>query len=380
VTGRVGRPQGRARGNTEQANALAEFLLTLTSKMTVRELANRYPVGKTLWGQYRSGQKVIPLELLTRLVEDHVPDERSRQVRLETAVRLYTAALDATLGTPAPTTATTTSPEQAKPSEPSGAVAPTTGVEAGEAFVRRRRRARPLLFGGGVVLVVLSLLVPLVERGPASAPRITGTAAPFAGDAVFAIRPGQRDVFQWDGTDATGWTKIGEAATRLWSGPAGLFAVGTDKQLRKYGGRPGLWSTIGEPGHDVAISGSYVYRLDGDRKAVRVWDGWGTSWTRIGGPAARLYGGEPGLFATDPNDGRIFHYLGQPDLGVRRYRGRLVRAHQQRSVRPQPGTDGRQPLAARSATGTRAALGPRGGPSRRPVRGRRRTLLHRPVG
>ena len=68
MTGRVGRPQGRARGSTEQVNALAEFLLTLTSGMTVRELAGRYPVGKTLWGQYRSGQKIIPFELLTRLV------------------------------------------------------------------------------------------------------------------------------------------------------------------------------------------------------------------------------------------------------------------------------------------------------------------------
>ncbi|GAA3615629.1 hypothetical protein GCM10022419_121150 [Nonomuraea rosea] len=300
-------------------NALAEFLLTLTGRMTVRELAGRYPVGKTLWGEYRSGRKVIPLELLTQLVEDHISDDRVRQVQLETAGRLHAAALDGALGTPAPTTIPVSRtpqspPGQVKPSESSGVAPPTPGAEAGEMSVGRRRRARPLLFvGGGVVLVVLALLVPLAGRGPASVPRTSGAAAPLTGDGVFAIGPGERGVFQWDGTDATGWTKIGEAATRLWSGPAGLFAAGTDKRLRKYGGRPGLWPVIGEAGHDVAVSGSHVYRLDADRKAVRVWDGQGTSWTRIGGPAARVYGGRPGLFATDPNDGRIFRYLGRPD-------------------------------------------------------------------
>ena len=59
---KVGRPQGKPKGSTEQANALAEFLLTLTTGMTVRRLAGRYHVSKTLWGEYRSGQKIIPLE------------------------------------------------------------------------------------------------------------------------------------------------------------------------------------------------------------------------------------------------------------------------------------------------------------------------------
>ncbi|MFB4267855.1 hypothetical protein [Nonomuraea sp. GTA35] len=308
----MGRPQGRARGGTEQANALAEFLLALTSGMTVRELAGRYPVGKTQWGQYRSGQKIIPLELLTRLVEDHTADERTRQARLESAARLHAAALGAPAPTATPAAATSPAPEKLKVSESSRAARAATDAQAGEASPAGRQRPRPLLLaGGGAVLVVLALLVLLAGRGPAGAPPSPGTAAAPAG-TVFTVGPGGRGVFRWDGKDATGWTKVGEGATRLWSGPAGLFAAGTDNRLRRYEGRPGLWTDIGEAGREVAVSGSGVYRLDTDRRAVRVWDGHGTSWTQIGGPAARLYGGEPGLFATDPNDGRIFRYLGQP--------------------------------------------------------------------
>ncbi|GAA2207358.1 hypothetical protein GCM10009850_028160 [Nonomuraea monospora] len=304
MTGRVGRRQGRARGSTEQANALAEFLLTLTEGTTVRELAARYPVGKTLWGEYRAGEKIIPLDLLVQLVEDRTADERSRRQRMETAARLHSAALD-------PATPTTAAPPvpvsaDAPPvSVSSGDDSSTKDAEAGEAPAKARRRSRPLLFAGsGLVLVAFALLIPLAWPGPASTPD-TGTT-------VFATGPGGQGVFQWGGTDTTGWTRIGENATRLWSGPAGLFAAGTGNRLLKYGGRPGLWTAIGDAGQDVAVSGSGVYRLDADRKAVRVWDGHGTSWTQIGGPAARLYGGEPGLFATDPDDGRIFRYLGRP--------------------------------------------------------------------
>ncbi|MCF6467767.1 hypothetical protein FAF44_04990 [Nonomuraea sp. MG754425] len=317
MTGRVGRPQGRARGSTEQANALAEFLLTLTDGTTVRELAARYPVGKTLWGEYRSGEKLVPLDLLTRLVEDHTSDERARRQRLETAVRLHSAALDAAMRAPVPRTIPTTAPPPAPDEETisasPGDVPSTTDAEARQAPMNRRRRSRPLMFaGGGLVLVAFALLVPLAWPGPASAPSAHGAGAPLAEGSVFATGPGGQGVFQWDGTDPAGWTKVGESATHLWSGPAGLFAAGADNRLHKYGGRPGRWSVIGDAGHDVAVSGSGVYRLDADRKAVRVWDGYGTSWTQVGGPAARLYGGEPGLFATDPNDGRIFRYLGRP--------------------------------------------------------------------
>jgi hypothetical protein len=312
MSSRVGRPQGRPRGSTQQANALAEFLLTLTGGMTVRELAGRYHVGKTLWGEYRSGQKIIPLELLRRLVEDRTPDERTRQARMETAARLHQAALEGALWTPA----SAASPSIA---EPSAAPEPAKAPEP----IKEQRARSLMLNSGGAGIVVLAVLMLLLGLGPASVdsaasapgtPEAGGaaTAAPLTGTGVFAIGPGGRGVFQWDGEDATRWTRIGAAAKQLWSGPAGLFATGMDDLLYAYGGRPGFWFPIGEPGDDLAVSGTHVYRLTADRQAVHVWDGHGTSWTQIGGPAARLYGGEPGLFATNPNDGGIFIYLGRP--------------------------------------------------------------------
>lgn len=328
---RVGRPQGKPRGGTKQADALAEFLLTLTSGMTVRDLAERYPVGKTLWGEYRSGQKIIPLNLLRRLVQDRTPDERTRQVRMENAVRLHTAALEGALRTPASADSTAIAgpmpaPEPAKTPEAIEATEPTPGPDSAptakpDEASAGRRRPRLLLNGSGAGIVALAALVLLLGLGPAgvdgaaSAPGTSeaGGAVPVADTGVVAIAPGGRGVFQWDGKDATGWTKIGDAAKHLWSGPAGLFATGMDDRLYMYGERPGLWTPISEPGGDFAISGSHVYRLAADRKAVHIWNGQGTSWTWIGGPAVRLYGGEPGLFATNPDDGRIFKYLGRPD-------------------------------------------------------------------
>ncbi|MFD1536987.1 hypothetical protein [Nonomuraea guangzhouensis] len=296
---KVGRPQGAPRGSTQQANTLAEFLLTLTAGMTVRELAARYHVGKTLWSEYRSGLKIIPLELLTRLVQDqHEPDERIRHGHMETAARLHTAALEATHREPVPV---------APPPLPSPTAATVTEAAVMEPAASpeppaaRRHRPRPLfLVGGGTAIAVLTVLALLLGWGSSS------------GDAVFAVGPGGHGIFRWDGADAAGWTRIGDGAKRLHSGPAGLFATGTDDRLYRYEGRPGRWSLISEAGGDFAVSGAHVFRLAADHQSVAVWNGHGTSWTTIGGPAVRLYGGEPGLFATSPEAGWIFRYAGRP--------------------------------------------------------------------
>lgn len=92
---KAGRPQGGPKGQTEQANALALFLRNLTKNLTVRELADRYAGGKTLWGEYRSGTKTVHLHLLESLVLDTVRDERSRTELLERARRLHAEAVAA---------------------------------------------------------------------------------------------------------------------------------------------------------------------------------------------------------------------------------------------------------------------------------------------
>ncbi|WP_053705320.1 RICIN domain-containing protein [Streptomyces sp. WM6368] len=93
--GKAGRPQGALKGATDEANALARFLRTMTDSLTVRELAERYGGGKTLWGEYRCGARVIPLGRLNTVLRDRVRDPRGRLAMLEQARRLHDAALTA---------------------------------------------------------------------------------------------------------------------------------------------------------------------------------------------------------------------------------------------------------------------------------------------
>ncbi|MER5891053.1 RICIN domain-containing protein [Streptomyces sp. NPDC001941] len=90
---RPGRPQGAFKGATEAANDVAHFVQQLTASHTVRELADRYGGGRTLWSEYRSGAKLIPLGVLNSVVRDRVRDGRGRAEVLGRARRLHDAAL-----------------------------------------------------------------------------------------------------------------------------------------------------------------------------------------------------------------------------------------------------------------------------------------------
>ncbi|WP_030301610.1 hypothetical protein [Streptomyces katrae] len=90
--GRAGRLQGEPKGETVQANALAVFLRGMTEGRTVRELAKSYGAGKTSWSDYRSGAKIIPLDLLKHVVFGRVRDERGRAELWRRARELHAAA------------------------------------------------------------------------------------------------------------------------------------------------------------------------------------------------------------------------------------------------------------------------------------------------
>lgn len=57
---------------------------------------------------------------------------------------------------------------------------------------------------------------------------------------------------------------------------------------------------------------SSLYALSPNRDSVWEWQG-GQNWRRVGGPAADLYAGSAGVFATSPANGDIFRYNGTPD-------------------------------------------------------------------
>lgn len=109
--GRAGRLQGEPRGETAQANKLAVFLRDMTKGRTVRELAKCYGSGKSTWSDYRSGLKIIPLNLLERVVLSQYRDERSRVELIRRARDLHAAACDAEAGRIPTTSGKTPQPE-----------------------------------------------------------------------------------------------------------------------------------------------------------------------------------------------------------------------------------------------------------------------------
>ncbi|MFJ8623690.1 hypothetical protein ACIRD3_12710 [Kitasatospora sp. NPDC093550] len=94
--GKAGRPPGPLRGRTEQANALAQFLRELTAESTVSDLEKRYSLARSSWSEYRSGQKIIPWDRLSKVVEHRFAhDPRARQLAMDNARRLHAAATSA---------------------------------------------------------------------------------------------------------------------------------------------------------------------------------------------------------------------------------------------------------------------------------------------
>lgn len=99
---KAGRPQGGPRGQSEQANALAMFVREVTKDFTLRELAERYKISKTSWGEYRAGTKTIELHLLQRVIRDLVRDERTRLALTAKARELHRLTKAAETSTPSP--------------------------------------------------------------------------------------------------------------------------------------------------------------------------------------------------------------------------------------------------------------------------------------
>ncbi|MFJ6015173.1 hypothetical protein, partial [Streptomyces sp. NPDC092952] len=54
-------------------------------------------------------------------------------------------------------------------------------------------------------------------------------------------------------------------------------------------------------GSVTATGDDQLFGLAADHSAVYQWNGQGTDWTKVGGPAQDLYAGGAGLFATAPD-------------------------------------------------------------------------------
>ncbi|MFJ8750205.1 polymorphic toxin-type HINT domain-containing protein [Streptomyces sp. NPDC102441] len=65
-------------------------------------------------------------------------------------------------------------------------------------------------------------------------------------------------------------------------------------------------------GSVTATGDDQLFALAADHSAVYRWNGEGTDWTKIGGPAETLHAGGAGLFATARSTGKVFKYEGTP--------------------------------------------------------------------
>ncbi|GAA2985161.1 hypothetical protein [Actinokineospora diospyrosa] len=82
----------RQRGSTPESNDLAEFLGAHTAALSAHELCAKFGNWAALWGEYRSGERIVPWHLLARVVADQVPDRRERMIALTRAKVLYDRA------------------------------------------------------------------------------------------------------------------------------------------------------------------------------------------------------------------------------------------------------------------------------------------------
>lgn len=96
----VGRPQGELKGETPQADELAQWLRVLTRGVSQRDLAQLLHIGKTLCGEYLNGSKLIPEDMIDRIVDAFVPDTRLREQRRDAGRLRRQRAVEAAQGKP----------------------------------------------------------------------------------------------------------------------------------------------------------------------------------------------------------------------------------------------------------------------------------------
>jgi Tectonin domain len=75
--------------------------------------------------------------------------------------------------------------------------------------------------------------------------------------------------------------------------------------------RPHLPEAANPSAPRLAASAIPLFALSPDKTGVYEYDG--SSWTKIGGPAAAIYARNSNLFATNPTTGDVYGYLGTPD-------------------------------------------------------------------
>lgn len=89
---RPGKPPGPLTGDTPEAEQLAQWVSKVTKGLTLRELEERFQYGRTQWGQFRRGDKVLPSWLVDDLVKALVTSPQDQRLHLGLGRELQKAA------------------------------------------------------------------------------------------------------------------------------------------------------------------------------------------------------------------------------------------------------------------------------------------------
>jgi hypothetical protein len=136
--------------------------------------------------------------------------------------------------------------------------------------------------------------------------------AQVSGSNLYALAPDKSGVFHLKSAngDQSVWEWVGDAAGQLYGGEGTLLRTHpATGDVYKYLNKPGEWQRIGGPGRTFAF-GPAIFGLSPDGSGVYEYDAQNNVWTKVGGQAKWIYGGQAGLFATDPGTGNINVYLG----------------------------------------------------------------------
>jgi len=115
---------------------------------------------------------------------------------------------------------------------------------------------------------------------------------------------------------ATRWLHIRDHVSSVILGPESIEAKNllfiTDsisEDIFIYNNQPNAWTRIGEPGKKFVVAGSgTLYGLSPDGKSIWKYLGKPDNWTKVGGAAEDIFGGEAGLFAIEPGSHAILRY------------------------------------------------------------------------
>ncbi|MFD0142805.1 MULTISPECIES: PQQ-binding-like beta-propeller repeat protein [unclassified Streptomyces] len=314
----AGRQQGEFRGRSEQANALARFLRELTDGQTVRDLAQNYgEVSKTMWGEYRSGVRVIPWRRLQTVVEREVRDPAVRKGMLDEARRLHQAAQRAAVtdasALPAPRRASPPAPDpdapgraESFPAGPATLAGPGPGGSATPPAPDNPPTSPDSPSG-----TADGALAP--ASSPARRTRLalaaTVALAVLASAAVLALQyRGDHDTARRPQADAP-------VSPGALPSPSATRASGSPSAPQSTPSAPPSVSDEGAPPRTVPAADATgpAYALASDGRTLLRWSGSGDTWATIGTGVGTPYAGKPGVFALDEKTGRVSRYNGTPN-------------------------------------------------------------------